>query len=384
MKDRSYNKKIKQLAVFSVIAAAVSLCGCKDKKQDGAMAAMNSAVPVQYMKPLDKPVEVWDEYTARVDAFSAVEVRARVPGYLEKVNFSEGQFVKKGDLLFVIDPRPYEAALRAAEASVKEVESRLVLAKSNYQRAKELYAANAISKEVNETRRSELLSTEAALLNAKAKLREAELDLEFTQIRAPISGRISEYYVDAGNLISANTTLLTTIVRCDIAQIYFEISERDIRRYIKSGLFKQIDLNKRTGPEVQFRLMDNENFAGTLNYYDNRMGQQTSSLTMRADFDNKDGQLMAGMFGKIKVLYEKARKALLLPEDIIGTDLVNRYVIVIDKDNVAQYRAVKVGRLLGKYRIIEEGLSPDDRVVSVGLQRAAPGTKLMPTEMKID
>ena len=384
MKDRSYNKKIKQLAVFSVIAAAVSLCGCKDKKQDGAMAAMNSAVPVQYIKPLDKPVEVWDEYTARVDAFSAVEVRARVPGYLEKVNFSEGQFVKKGDLLFVIDPRPYEAALRAAEASVKEVESRLVLAKSNYQRAKELYAANAISKEVNETRRSELLSTEAALLNAKAKLREAELDLEFTQIRAPISGRISEYYVDAGNLISANTTLLTTIVRCDIAQIYFEISERDIRRYIKSGLFKQIDLNKRTGPEVQFRLMDNENFAGTLNYYDNRMGQQTSSLTMRADFDNKDGQLMAGMFGKIKVLYEKARKALLLPEDIIGTDLVNRYVIVIDKDNVAQYRAVKVGRLLGKYRIIEEGLSPDDRVVSVGLQRAAPGTKLMPTEMKID
>ena len=384
MKDRSYNKKIKQLAVFSVIAAAVSLCGCKDKKQEGAMAAMNSAVPVQYMKPLDKPVEVWDEYTARVDAFSAVEVRARVPGYLEKVNFSEGQFVKKGDLLFVIDPRPYEAALRAAEASVKEVESRLVLAKSNYQRAKELYAANAISKEVNETRRSELLSTEAALLNAKAKLREAELDLEFTQIRAPISGRISEYYVDAGNLISANTTLLTTIVRCDIAQIYFEISERDIRRYIKSGLFKQIDLNKRTGPEVQFRLMDNENFAGTLNYYDNRMGQQTSSLTMRADFDNKDGQLMAGMFGKIKVLYEKARKALLLPEDIIGTDLVNRYVIVIDKDNVAQYRAVKVGRLLGKYRIIEEGLSPDDRVVSVGLQRAAPGTKLMPTEMKID
>ncbi len=384
MKDRSYNKKIKQLAVFSVIAAAVSLCGCKDKKQDGAMAAMNSAVPVQYIKPLDKPVEVWDEYTARVDAFSAVEVRARVPGYLEKVNFSEGQFVKKGDLLFVIDPRPYEAALRAAEASVKEVESRLVLAKSNYQRAKELYAANAISKEVNETRRSELLSTEAALLNAKAKLREAELDLEFTQIRAPISGRISEYYVDAGNLISANTTLLTTIVRCDIAQIYFEISERDIRRYIKSGLFKQIDLNKRTGPEVQFRLMDNENFAGTLNYYDNRMGQQTSSLTMRADFDNKDGQLMAGMFGKIKVLYEKARKALLLPEDIIGTDLVNRYVIVIDKDNVAQYRAVKVGRLLGKYRIIEEGLSPDDRVVSVGLQRAVPGTKLMPTEMKID
>ncbi len=384
MKDRSYNKKIKQLAVFSVIAAAVSLCGCKDKKQDGAMAAMNSAVPVQYMKPLDKPVEVWDEYTARVDAFSAVEVRARVPGYLEKVNFSEGQFVKKGDLLFVMDPRPYEAALRAAEASVKEVESRLVLAKSNYQRAKELYAANAISKEVNETRRSELLSTEAALLNAKAKLREAELDLEFTQIRAPISGRISEYYVDAGNLISANTTLLTTIVRCDIAQIYFEISERDIRRYIKSGLFKQIDLNKRTGPEVQFRLMDNENFAGTLNYYDNRMGQQTSSLTMRADFDNKDDQLMAGMFGKIKVLYEKARKALLLPEDIIGTDLINRYVIVIDKDNVAQYRAVKVGRLLGKYRIIEEGLSPDDRVVSVGLQRAAPGTKLMPTEMKID
>ncbi len=382
--NRNYVKNFEKTASSAAVSAlAALLCSCGGEGGNPAEQAA-AAVPVDCVRPLSRPVEVWDEYAARVDAFSEVEVRARVSGYLETVNFSEGQFVKKGDLLFLIDPRPYEAALRAAQAGVKEVESRLVLARSNYQRAKELYAANAISKEVNETRNSELLSTEAALLNAKAKLREAELDFEFTQVRAPISGRVSEHYVDAGNLVSANATLLTTIVKSDVTRVYFEISERDVGRYIKSGLFGKIDLKKGTGPKVEFRLMDNEVFTGTLNYYDNRMGRQTSSLTMRADFDNKNGRLVAGMFGKIRVFYEGVRNALLLPEDVIGTDLVNRYVVVADKDNVARYRAVKVGRLLGKYRVVEEGISPDDRVVSVGLQRALPGTKLAPVEKKLD
>ncbi len=375
---------IKKITLVALSATALLLGACKEAKQDAAMAAMNQAAEVQFVKPIIKGVEVWDEYTARVDALASVEVRARVPGYLEKVNFSEGQYVKKGDLLFVIDPRPYEAAFKAAEAAVKEVESRLALAESNKKRAEGLFAEKAMSKENLDIRNSELLSAQAALLNAKARLREAELNLEFTQIRAPISGRISEYNVDAGNLITAGSTLLTTIVSSDTAQVYFEVSERDIRRYIKSGLFKQINLNKRTGPQVQFTLMDGATFTGTLNYFDNRMGQRTSSLTMRADFDNNEHQLMAGMFGKVKVLYEKSKNALLLPEDIIGTDLINRYVMIIDENNTAQYRAVKVGRLIGKYRIIEDGIKQDDRVVSVGLQRATPGRKLAPTEMKVE
>ncbi len=285
----------------------------------------------------------------------------------------------------MIDPRPYEAALASAKAQVKEVEARLTLAKSNTDRAKELFAAKAISKETFETRTSELLSAEAALLDARARLRDAELNLEFTHIRAPISGKVGEAMVDAGNLVSANSTLLTTIVKCDVIQAYFEISERDNIRYKNTGLFKQIDSVKKTGPKTKIVLLDGKTTRdGQLTYFDNKIGTETSSLTMRADFDNSDYLLSPGMFAKISVLAEKEHPVVLVPEDIIGTDLVNRYVVVVDKNDIAQYRPVKVGRLLGKYRVIDEGVSPDDRVVAVGLQRAAPGTKVAPAEIKFE
>ena len=329
--------------------------------------------------------EFWDDYTARLDALAFVELRARVGGYLQKVAFKEGQQVKEGDLLFVIDPRPYEAALASSKAQVKEVEARLALAKSNTARAKELFAAKAISKETFETRSSELLSAEAALLNAQARLREAELNLEFTHIRAPMSGKVGESLVDVGNLISANSTLLTTIVKSDVIQAYFEISERDNIRYKSTGLFKQIDVKNNSGPKVKITLMDSDVAReGKLTYFDNRIGVETSSLTMRANFDNSDNLLSPGMFAKISVLGEAAHPVIMVPEDIIGTDLVNRYVIIVDKDNVARYRPVKVGRLLGKYRVIDEGLAPDERVVAVGIQRAVPGSKVEPTEIKFD
>lgn len=373
-----------KFAVALIAAATAFASGCK-KNVAASAGAARPAPAVQVAKPLYKSVEFWDDYTARLEALAYVELRARVGGYLQKVAFKEGEFVKEGDLLFVIDPRPYEAALASAKAQVKEVEARLTLAKSNTDRAKELFAAKAISKETFETRTSELLSAEAALLDARARLRDAELNLEFTHIRAPISGKVGEAMVDAGNLVSANSTLLTTIVKCDVIQAYFEVSERDNIRYKNTGLFKQIDSVKKTGPKTKIVLLDGKTTRdGQLTYFDNKIGTETSSLTMRADFDNSDYLLSPGMFAKISVLAEKAHPVVLVPEDIIGTDLVNRYVVVVDKNNVAQYRPVKVGRLLGKYRVIDEGLSPDDRVVAVGLQRAAPGTKVAPAEIKFE
>ena len=366
-----------KLSAFALAGAAfIAVSGCGKK----APQIAHSAPEVQVSKPIKKTFEVWDEYTARVEPLEFVELRSRVSGYLEKIFFKEGQIVKAGDLLFVIDPRPYEASLAAAKASVKEVEARLLLAKTNLERAKDLLKSNAISKEIYDTRESDVLSTEASLLNAQALLKEAELNLEYTHIRAPISGKVSQRLVDPGNLITANTTVLTTIVNSSIVQAYFEISERDMLRYQNSGLFKEIDVINRKGPPVEMTLWGEEHkpFKGELTYFDNRIGSQTASLTMRADIKNPDHYLAAGMFGKIKVRGGKAQEFLVLPEEIIGTDLINRYVLVVNKDGIVEYRPVKIGRLFGKYRAIEEGVTENDDVIFVGLQRAAPGAKVTP------
>lgn len=366
-----------KLSAFALAGAAfIAVSGCGKKAPQMA----HSAPEVQVSRPIKKTFEVWDEYTARVEPLEFVELRSRVSGYLEKIFFKEGQIVKAGDLLFVIDPRPYEASLAAAKASVKEVEARLLLAKTNLERAKDLLKSNAISKEIYDTRESDVLSTEASLLNAQALLKEAELNLEYTHIRAPISGKVSRRMVDPGNLITANTTLLTTIVNSSIVQAYFEISERDMLRYQNSGLFKEIDVINRKGPPVEMTLWGEEHkpFKGELTYFDNRIGSQTASLTMRADIKNPDHYLAAGMFGKIKVRGGKAQEFLVLPEEIIGTDLINRYVLVVNKDGIVEYRPVKIGRLFGKYRAIEEGVTENDDVIFVGLQRAAPGAKVTP------
>lgn len=366
-----------KLSAFALAGAAfIAVSGCGKK----APQIAHSAPEVQVSKPIKKTFEVWDEYTARVEPLEFVELRSRVSGYLEKIFFKEGQIVKAGDLLFVIDPRPYEASLAAAKASVKEVEARLLLANTNLERAKDLLKSNAISKEIYDTRESDVLSTEASLLNAQALLKEAELNLEYTHIRAPISGKVSQRLVDPGNLITANTTVLTTIVNSSIVQAYFEISERDMLRYQNSGLFKEIDVINRKGPPVEMTLWGEEHkpFKGELTYFDNRIGSQTASLTMRADIKNPDHYLAAGMFGKIKVRGGKAQEFLVLPEEIIGTDLINRYVLVVNKDGIVEYRPVKIGRLFGKYRAIEEGVTENDDVIFVGLQRAAPGAKVTP------
>ena len=366
-----------KLSAFALAGAAfIAVSGCGKK----APQMVHSAPEVQVSKPIKKTFEVWDEYTARVEPLEFVELRSRVSGYLEKIFFKEGQIVKAGDLLFVIDPRPYEASLAAAKASVKEVEARLLLAKTNLERAKDLLKSNAISKEIYDTRESDVLSTEASLLNAQALLKEAELNLEYTHIRAPISGKVSQRLVARGTLIPANTTVLTTIVNSSIVQAYFEISERDMLRYQNSGLFKEIDVINRKGPPVEMTLWGEEHkpFKGELTYFDNRIGSQTASLTMRADIKNPDHYLAAGMFGKIKVRGGKAQEFLVLPEEIIGTDLINRYVLVVNKDGIVEYRPVKIGRLFGKYRAIEEGVTENDDVIFVGLQRAAPGAKVTP------
>ena len=375
---------MKNVKTILMAITAVALCASCSKKVAQPTAATVENVYVA--TAITKPIEVWDEFTARIDAVKSVEVRARVSGYLAKVNFSEGQMIKQGDLLFVIDPRPYEAAVEAAKAKIAEIEARLALAKSNLERAKGMYKATVVSKEVFETRGAEVLSAKASLSAAKAQLREAELNLEFTHIRAPISGRVSETLIDAGNLVTANATLLTSIVKSDVVQAYFEASEQDIVKYQKAGLFKKIDQVKLTGPVAEVRLMTNpdEVFKGKVTYFDNRMAKTTSSLTMRADIDNKAEHLKVGMFAKLRMKVADAKQTMLVREDVIGTDLVNRYVYVVDKDNKVVYKALKIGELIGKFRVIEDGLLPTDKVVVKSLHNAVPGRVVKPIDSKMD
>ncbi len=363
---------------------AMSLCASCSKKAEQVREVAPEDVYVA--TPIIKPIEVWDEFTARIDAVKSVEIRARVSGYLEKVNFSEGQMVKEGDLLFIIDPRPYEASVAAAKARVAEIQARLALANNNLERGKGMYKATVVSKEVLETRSAEVLAAKAALAAAQAQLRDAELNLEFTHIRAPISGRVSEALIDAGNLVTANATLLTTIVKSDVVQAYFEASEQDITKYQKVGLFGKIDQVKLTGPDAEVRLMTNVDdvFKGKVTYFDNRMAKTTSSLTMRADIDNKSEKLKAGMFAKLRMRVAAARETMLVREDVIGTDLVNRYVLVVGKDNKVVYKPLKIGELFGKFRVVESGLDKSDKVVVKALHHAVPGRVVKPIESKMD
>ncbi len=375
---------MKNIKVILMAITTLAVCAGCSKKAPQARQAVPDDVYVA--TPIIKPIEIWDEFTARIDAVKSVEVRARVSGYLAKINFSEGQMVKQGDLLFVIDPRPYEAAVASAKANIAEVEARLALAKSNLERARSMYKATVVSKEVFETRGAEVLSAQASLAAAKAKLRDAELNLEFTHIRAPISGRVSEALIDAGNLVTANSTLLTSIVKSDIVQAYFEASEQDIVKYQKAGLFNKIDQVKLTGPEAEVRVMTNQDkiFKGKVTYFDNRMAKTTSSLTMRADIDNKEELLKVGMFAKLRMKVADAKETMLVREDVIGTDLINRFVYVVDKDNKVVYKALKIGELMGKFRIVEGGLNKDDKVVVKALHAAVAGRVVKPIDSTMD
>ncbi|MBO7522171.1 MAG: efflux RND transporter periplasmic adaptor subunit, partial [Opitutales bacterium] len=234
-------KSAKTIAISLTLAGAFLFSACA--KKEAAPQKQNAAPQVTVALPEKRAVEVWDSFTARLEGNKEVEIRARVSGYLSKICFKDGDFVKEGQLLFEIDPRPFVAAVKECEARIKEAQTRITLAKGNLARAEELIKSNAISGEVLETRKCELLSAEAALLSARAQHTEASLNLEFTKIVSPISGFASKRYVDEGNLVNASSTLLSTVVSREVIYAYFNINERDILRYNKNGLFKRVAAN---------------------------------------------------------------------------------------------------------------------------------------------
>ncbi|MFC3675555.1 efflux RND transporter periplasmic adaptor subunit [Ferrovibrio xuzhouensis] len=340
--------------------------------QAPAARAQGGPPPVTVAKPLVKPIVEMDEYTGRFDAVAAVDIRARVNGYLESVLFTDGAIVKKGDPLFVIDPRPYQAALNQAQASLGALQTQYNFAKSDYERYTRLTRTGAAAERDLEQKRQAFEQAQADIAGARAAIETARLNLAYTDIRAPISGRISRKLVTEGNLVNENSTLLTTIVQLDPIYFYFDIDERSYLSYqrlaMKSGGSSSLDGKSL---DIGVELTDEDDFLhkGKLDFSDNRLDAATGTMRLRAVLPNKDLFLTPGLFGRIAVPGSPEYQAVLVPDEAILADLDRRYVYVVGADGVAQQRPVTLGSRTDRYRIIRTGLKGDETVVINGLQR---------------
>src|SRR5437899_10208950 len=337
---------------------------------------------VKVVQPVAREITEWDEYTARLDAVDSVEVRPRVSGYLQSIHFQDGAIVKKGDLLFLIDPRPYEAALHRAEADVELAKSRLALARKNFARAADLLSSHAISQEESDIRGSNLRQAEASVAEAQAAVDAARLDVEFTHVSAPVSGRVGRKLVTEGNLINGGVgtqgTLLTTIVSLDPIYAYFEADEGSLLKYDRLARTGQRPSSRDYKNPVHVALADEEGFPheGAMDFVDNQVDRGTGTIVGRALLPNPDLSLIPGLFARLRLPGSGEYRAILVPDEAIGSDQSQKFVFVVDGESKAEYRAVKIGPLVDGLRVVREGVTPDEWVVVAGLQRIRPGIKV--------
>jgi membrane fusion protein, multidrug efflux system len=366
------------------LIAGLLLISCAAAAQGGP-----PAMPVSVSAPIAKRVTQWDEYSGRFEAVATVEIRARVSGFIEKLHFKDGQFVNDGDQLFTIDKRPYEIAVESAQADVARNKAQVELAELQVVRGAALVASRNIPEAENDTRKSNLAVAKAQLKSAEAALRNAQLNLEWTDVTAPLSGRISDRKVDPGNLIQGGqtgATLLATIVSQNPIRFIFDVSESDQLRYQRlsmSGARPQADSS--TIP-VRIRLSDETDWTrtGKVDFVDNSMSLRSGTIRTRAIVDNKDHLLTPGVFGRIQ-LYGGEYDALLIPDSAIVSDQARKIVFVVGNDNVVQARPVTLGQLVDGLRVVRKGLKADDKVVLDGLANpmVRPGAKIVPQKGEI-
>ena len=364
-----------RLLTLSALLIGSLFTGC------GKQAQPPTPLPVvSVTQPVVREVVEWDEYIGRLESPETVEVRARVSGYLDKVHFKEGKEVKKGDLLFTIDPRPYQAELDHANAEYERAVSQTDLAKNDFERAKRLIATKAISEEDYDTKSKTYTAVQAAVRSAKATLDSAKLNLEFTQIRAPIDGRISRAVVTEGNLISSGVagsgaTLLTTIVSLNPLYLYGDADERSVLKYLHL---------RREGTRVSARdelipaemgLADEAGFPhkGYMDFVDNRIDPGTGTMRARGVFSNADHSLSPGFFGRIRIPGSGKYPALLIPDRALGSDQAQKFVYVVNAEKKVEFRPVKIGPMIDGLRVVKEGLKPGEQIVIEGLLRVRPG-----------
>lgn len=339
--------------------------------------------PVGVVEPASEVLPVWEEYPGRLEAVERVEVRARVTGYLERVHFDEGALVEAGDLLYTLDPRTYRAELEAAQANVESALARLELARSEAARVEGLIESRAVSREELDQRVRQVDTATASLAAARASLDRTRLDLEFTRVTAPISGRVGRTHVTEGNLVtggSGNATVLTTIVSVDPVYLRFPVDEPTALRLRERS-------DRGSGPvPVELRLagQTEATAVGRLDFLDNRIDEETGTLMVRAVFANREAALVPGSFARARFQLDAPQERLLVPETALGLDQTQRVLMLVGDDGTVERRVVTTGPLVDGRRVILSGLSKGERVVVEGLHRARPGAPVTPQPMETE
>ena len=370
---------------LTLIVLAGLLAGCEQKQ--AAQAAAPPAPLVTVAQPVKRTVTDWDEFTGRFDAVQQVQVRARVGGFITDVEFQDGAFVKTGDLLYLIDARPFEAVATQADGQLSDARAKVELAKRELDRALTLQQSQNVADSTVDQRRQALQAARASELQAEGVLKAAQLNVEFTHVTAPIDGRVSRHLVDVGNLVQGsegNSTLLTSIVSLDPIYIYFDIDEATYLKYNRLW-FEGKRPSSRDNPnpvEVTLTGEATPSHKGTVDFLDNRLDVSTGTLRGRAVIPNKDLSILPGQFGRVRLIASAPYEALLVPDTAVATDQARKILFVVKDDNTVEARPVVLGPLEEGLRVVREGLKPEDRVVVDGLQRVRVGAKVSPHEAK--
>jgi multidrug efflux system membrane fusion protein len=381
---RSALRRASRLAVTVLAAAVLVACG-----GGGGDAAQHQMPPqdVSVSTVVQKEVNDWDEYSGRIVAVDAVELRPRVGGYLAAVHFREGGIVAQGDLLFTIDDREYRAAVAAARADVARAAARIEVAKTELARSEALIQARAVSKGELDTRKSEALQAEADVLGAQARLQQAELNLGFTRITAPIAGRVGAALVKPGNLVAPGETLLSTLVSMDPVHVVFEGDERAYLRYQEMVRAGERDSSRTTGTPVEVALANEPTFAhrGHMDFVDNAVNPATGTIRGRAVLANPDGVFTPGLFARVRLMGARPRSALLIHDQAVLTDQDRKYVWALGEGNTALRKDLSLGESIDGLRVVESGLAAGDRIVVNGVRKIFfPGQPLAPRDVPMD
>lgn len=371
--------KYPALAISLVALAALGVAGC-DFGQDKPAAAAPQPPKVLAASPTVRTITEWDDYTGRFAAVESVEVRARVSGYLTDIHFKDGQLVKKGDLLFTIDRRPFALAADSAAADLKVAEAALDFAKQELQRAASLLASKNVPERTYDERTTGVRQAEARVLAAQSALSRAKLNLEFTEVRSPVSGRIDRHTVSIGNLVNGgetDPTLLTTIVSLDPIHVVFDVDQNAYLRYVRAAQAGIRPSSRDYANPVRIGLPDDNGFPypGTMDFVSNQIDRDSATIRVRAVVPNKDMLFTPGLFARIQLVGRGSYEAVMIPDEAVAVDQASRVIFVV-KDGKTELRNVKLGPIVDGLRVVREGLSANEIVVTSGLQRIRSGQQV--------